>query len=272
MPLALELPLLLIVAFCLAVLIRTFLVQAYYIPSSSMEMTLPVNDRVLVNKVVYGVRSIKRGEIVVFKGTDGWVHESDAKVEPPKTVLGKVGHTFSDLIGISQPNERDFIKRVIGLPGDRVSCCDPQGRIVINGVPVDEAYIYQPSRLVDPSAPHACVDRNFSEVVVPEGQIFVMGDHRSVSLDSRCSGTVRMENVIGRAFAVVWPKSHWNLITPPSNFDGVPATVAAGAPVRPLPGLEQTTWGVVGLPILASLAISARSARIRRRQGRRLPW
>ncbi|WP_344130360.1 signal peptidase I [Luedemannella flava] len=272
MPLFLELPLLLVVAFCLAVLIRTFLVQAFYIPSSSMEQTLLVKDRVLVNKVVYGVRGIKRGEIIVFKGSGNWQHEPDNKIEKPTSLLSRFGRTFSDLIGLSQPNEKDFIKRVIGLPGDHIKCCDDQGRVVVNGQSLDEPYINNPAPLVDPSQPHMCLVRNFDEVIVPPGQLFVMGDHRSVSLDSRCSGTVPMEDVIGRAFVVVWPKDRWKMLPAPDSLADVPTTVASGATTGPLPGADATAWGVVGLPILASLAISARSVRIHRRRGRRLLW
>src|SRR4051794_12013327 len=143
MPLWQELPLLLIVAFCLAVLIRTFLVQAFYIPSGSMENTLAVGDRVLVNKVVYDMRDPLRGEIVVFRGTGNWEPEVS---EPPDTSFaGKFGSTVGDLIGVSRPGERDFIKRVIGVPGDKVSCCDAQGHIIVNGKPVTEPYIFDDS-------------------------------------------------------------------------------------------------------------------------------
>ena len=122
MPLWQELPLLLVVAFCLAVLIRTFLLQAFFIPSGSMEDTLLVGDRVLVNKVVYDLRDPQRGEIVVFRGTDNWAPEVDRAGQP--AFVAKLGRTVGDLVGVSRPGEKDFIKRVIGLPGDRVSCCD----------------------------------------------------------------------------------------------------------------------------------------------------
>ena len=270
MPLTLELPLLLVVAFCLAVLIRTFLVQAFYIPSGSMENTLAIDDRVLVNKVVYGVRGIKRGEVIVFQGGGGWKHE--VPVSQPTSTLGHIGRTFGDLIGISQPKEKDFIKRVIGLPGDKISCCDAQGRVVVNGHPLDESYIFEPSQLVDPSQPHSCMVRNIDEMIVPPGQLFVMGDHRMISSDSRCSGTVAIKDVVGRAFLVVWPKKHWATLEPPDTFANGPDTAALGAPAGPLPSVDTTAFGVVGLPILASLAISARSARIYRHRGRRLPW
>src|SRR3712207_6680956 len=118
MPLWQELPLLLVVAFCLAVLIRTFLVQAFFIPSGSMENTLLIGDRVLVNKVVYDMRDPVRGEIVVFRGTDDWAPEI---TEPVSQTFGaKLSRTIGDLVGVSRPGERDFIKRVIGLPGDKV--------------------------------------------------------------------------------------------------------------------------------------------------------
>ena len=124
MPLWQELPLLLVVAFCLAVLIRTFLVQAFFIPSGSMEQTLLVGDRVLVNKVVYDVRTPERGEVVVFRGTDKWAPENPEATGARGLVLAGIGRTIGDLVGVSRPGEKDFIKRVIGLPGDRVACCD----------------------------------------------------------------------------------------------------------------------------------------------------
>src|SRR3954468_1569699 len=118
MPLWQELPLLLVVAFCLAVLIRTFLVQAFYIPSKSMEKTLLVGDRVLVNKVVYDVRDPVRGEVLVFRGTDNWAPEVSEPIS--NSFAAKLGRTVGDLVGVSRPGERDFIKRVIALPGDKV--------------------------------------------------------------------------------------------------------------------------------------------------------
>src|ERR1700759_1003647 len=139
MPLWQELPLLFVVAFCLAVLIRTFLVQAFFIPSGSMENTLLVGDRVLVNKVVYDMRDPVRGEIVVFRGTDKWAPEVTAPIS--QSFGAKLGRTIGDLVGVSRPGERDFIKRVIGLPGDKVACCDAQGRITVNNVSIDEPYI-----------------------------------------------------------------------------------------------------------------------------------
>src|SRR4051794_32507190 len=114
--------------------------------------------------------------------------------------------------------------------------------------------------------------RNIDEFVVPPGQVFVMGDHRLISYDARCNGTVAITDVVGRAFVVVWPKTHWQILKTPESLANVPNAVASGAPVGSLPETDATAWGVVGMPILASLAISARSARIRRRRGRRLRW
>ncbi|MET8268490.1 signal peptidase I [Micromonospora arida] len=236
MPLWQELPLLLVVAFCLAVLIRTFLLQAFFIPSGSMEDTLLVGDRVLVNKVVYDVRDPLRGEVVVFRGTDRWAPQVDEQPKPG--VAGRLGRTVGDLVGVSRPGEKDFIKRVIGLPGDRVKCCDSQGRVTVNGTPLNESYVLRDSPLDLPPNPAECRSRRFDEIVVPPGQIFVMGDHREVSQDARCQGPVPIDNVVGRAFMVVWPSSRWNALSVPSTFEDVsgPATASPGAtPARPTP-------------------------------------
>ncbi|MFF5171242.1 signal peptidase I [Micromonospora sp. NPDC000089] len=268
MPLWQELPLLLVVAFCLAVLIRTFLLQAFYIPSGSMEDTLLIGDRVLVNKVVYDVRDPQRGEVVVFRGTDRWVaQESPA---PPAGLAGKVGRTLGDLVGVGRPGEKDFIKRVIGLPGDRVKCCDDQGRVLVNGIPLDEPYVIRNSPLDVPPNPRECRSRRFDEVVVPPGQIFVMGDHRLVSQDARCQGPVPIDNVIGRAFAVVWPSARWASLPVPDTFSPLARPAAAPAsgpaPVAPPPGGEIDLF----LPLTGVVAVVARSGRSARAGQRRL--
>jgi signal peptidase I len=259
MPLWQELPLLLVVAFCLAVLIRTFLVQAFYIPSGSMENTLAIKDRVLVNKVVYDMRDPLRGEIVVFRGTDNWAPEV---TEPVSKAFGaKLGRTIGDLVGVSRPGERDFIKRVIGLPGDKVACCDDKGRITVNGVPIDEPYIFDNSPLDAPPNPRQCTSRRFTEVVVPPGDMFVMGDHRGVSQDARCQGPVPIDNIIGRAFVVVWPSKHFTGLSVPDNWKayGAAHPVAEGAPgVLPVRGPDPS-GGVIVLPLLLSVGLSARS-------------
>jgi signal peptidase I len=262
MPLWQELPLLLIVAFCLAVLIRTFLLQAFYIPSASMETTLLIGDRVLVNKVVYDIRDPQRGEIVVFRGTDQWAPES--RVARDSGFLPRIGRTMGDLIGITQPGEKDFIKRVIGLPGDKVFCCDPAtGSVVVNGQPLDEHEYLPESRnspLERAQTPGECGPRTFAPVEVPAGQIFVMGDNRIVSQDSRCQGTVPIENIIGRAFVIVWPNKRWDGLSVPTQFNNVPRPAALpAAPIRsPAPGGADV---VLVFPLTASLATTARSRR-----------
>ena len=219
MPLWQELPLLLVVAFCLAVLIRTFLMQAFYIPSGSMEDTLLVGDRVLVNKVVYEFRDPARGEVVVFEGPESWTAVEN-RIDPGAGFFSKLGRTVGDLVGISQPGEKDYIKRVIGVPGDEVSCCDNQGRIYVNGVPIDEPYVVRDSVRGTP-ATKSCGTRDFTPIKVEPGMLFVLGDHRQVSQDSRCQGPVPIDNVIGKAMVIVTPFSRWGSLAQQEVFDQV---------------------------------------------------
>jgi signal peptidase I len=225
MPLWQELPLLLVVAFCLAVLIRTFLLQAFYIPSGSMEQTLLIGDRVLVNKIIYDVRQPARGEVVVFRGTENWAPEN--LPQPPTGFFARLGHTIGDLIGVSEPGEKDFIKRVIGLPGDTVQCCDAQGRVTVNDYPLDEPYVTENSPLDVPPSPGECRSRRFGPITIKPGYMFVMGDHRAVSQDARCQGPVPIENVIGRAFVIVWPSKEVDGLPVPITFEKVPRPLAA---------------------------------------------
>ncbi len=268
MPLWQELPLLLVVAFCLAVLIRTFLVQAFYIPSGSMEKTLLIKDRVLVNKVVYDVRDPLRGEIVVFRGTDNWAPEV---TEPVSNTFGaKLGRTIGDLVGVSRPGERDFIKRVIGLPGDKVACCDSKGRITVNGVGIDEPYIADGynSDLSQPPNPTQCSSRRFTEVTVPAGEMFVMGDHRAVSQDARCQGPVPIKNIIGRAFVIVWPSSRFTGLSVPDVWRSYATEhPSAAAPIRE----PRRQNGLLVAPFLLSASLCARSGLTWATRRRRLP-
>jgi len=272
MPLWQELPLLLVVAFCLAVLIRTFLVQAFYIPSGSMENTLLVKDRVLVNKVVYDMRDPVRGEIVVFRGTDNWAPEV---TEPVSNAFGaKLGRTVGDLVGVSRPGERDFIKRVIGLPGDKVACCDDKGRITVNGVGIDEPYIANGfnSDLNAPPNPSQCTSRRFTTVTIPAGEMFVMGDHRQISQDARCQGPVPIKNIIGRAFVIVWPTSRFTSLSVPDVWKTYAAdhpNASAEHTLRAGGGSPGTGFFV--LPFLLSAALSARSGLPLTTRRRRLP-
>ncbi|MET3429265.1 signal peptidase I [Actinoplanes tereljensis] len=261
MPLWQELPLLLVVAFCLAVLIRTFLVQAFYIPSGSMEKTLLVKDRVLVNKVIYDMRDPIRGEIVVFRGTDNWAPEVTEPVS--NSFAAKLGRTIGDLVGVSRPGERDFIKRVIGLPGDKIACCDAQGRITVNGVGIDESYIAEGynSDINQPPNPTQCTSRRFAEVTIPAGEMFVMGDHRAVSQDARCQGPVPIKNVIGRAFVIVWPSSRFTSLSVPDIWKTYAAEhPTAAAELGPVPvRRDNPATDALLLPFLLTAGVSARS-------------
>jgi signal peptidase I len=196
-----ELPILLGVAVLVAVLVRAFVLQTFYIPSPSMEHTLNVLDRVLVNKLVYDFRDPRRGEIMVFKAPAEWR---------------------------SGPEGEDFIKRIIGVGGDHVVCCDANERLMINGTSLDEPYIYSDNDgTKDPAA-----DERF-DVTVPAGRLWVMGDHRSASGDSLehweqtediKTATIDVDSVVGRAFVVFWPVGRAKWLSVPSGFDGVPAS------------------------------------------------
>jgi signal peptidase I len=209
-----ELPALLILALVLAFLVKSFVLQPFYIPSGSMEQTLQVGDRVLVNKVVYRVRDVGRGDVVVFNGVDSFTPE--ASVTRPTDPVGRVTDWLGQVVGIAPADERDFVKRVIGVGGDTVRCCDAEGQITVNGVALDEtSYLYPGDR---PS------EEPF-DVVVPEGKLWVMGDHRSASSDSRAhqgepgGGFVPQDRVIGRAFVVAWPWSRAQVLEVPATFD-----------------------------------------------------
>lgn len=240
----LEFPLLIVGAFLVAFLVKTFLVQAFYIPSGSMENTLQVGDRVLVNKVVYHLRPIERGDIIVFDGTGSFI--SGVPAEPEVSPVTRVVRFLGEIVGIAPPSDRDFIKRVIGVGGDRVVCCDAQGRITVNGIPLEEtSYLY-------PGNPPS--KQNF-DVIVPEGRLWVMGDHRSASADSRAhlgdpgGGMVPVDRVIGRAFAIVWPLDHAEFLPIPDSFSAVPVTSASTwSPLRgdtlTVARLEDEPWPV----------------------------
>jgi signal peptidase I len=250
-----ELPILVIIALVLALLIKTFLVQAFYIPSASMEDTLqggaefpggPTSghpyDRVLVNKLVYDFRSPRRGEVVVFKRPPGWPNESDFST--PRNPVQRVAHDIGSAIGIAPSGSSDFIKRVIGVAGDHVACCNADKQITVNGHAVDEHYIDLTT--ADPGQ-HSAAYQPF-RVTVPPGDLFVMGDHRDDSDDSRVFGPVPVKDVVGRAFVVIWPISDWKTLPVPSTFkqaglraagtNAVP--IAAGAlAVMPVAGLRR---------------------------------
>ncbi|TQS44308.1 signal peptidase I [Cryptosporangium phraense] len=230
LPLWQEIPLLLIIAFVLATVIKTFVVQAFFIPSGSMERTLLVSDRVLVNKFVYDLREPRRGEVVVFRGTDSWVPENAV---PTNTgTLATAGRMLGGLVGAAPPDEKDFVKRVIGVGGDTVQCCDKNGRVQVNGVSLVEPYVFEDNTLDE---------RQFGPVKVPAGRLFMMGDHRAASADSRVylsdqwRGTIPVNAVIGQAYATAWPISRWSLLQTPDTFSNVPTALGEPGRVAPRP-------------------------------------
>lgn len=197
-----ELPILLGVAILVALVVRTWVVQSYYIPSGSMETTLQINDRVLVNKLVYDFSDPERGEIIVFNAPESW---------------------------LSDMEEDEFIKRVIAVGGDHVVCCDAEGRITVNGSPLDEeSYLYTDPLTGEQDKP----SQDPFDVVVPEGRLWVMGDHRSASGDSRERfirtggdiqvSTIPVDAVIGKAFMLYWPFADFNWFSQPETYADVP--------------------------------------------------
>ena len=209
-----ELPGIVITALVISVLIKTFLVQAFYIPSGSMENTLLVNDRVLVNKLADKPDEIHRGDVIVFRDPGGWLGTSQATSRGG--VIGGLRNALV-FVGLAPAvGEEDLIKRVIAVGGDTVQCCT-SGHMTVNGVPLDEPYLY-PSDLGTPS------QTDFGPIKVPAGKLWVMGDHRSVSEDSRAhrtqpgQGFVPVSDVIGRAFTIVWPINRAKLLHRPETF------------------------------------------------------
>jgi signal peptidase I len=198
-------------------LVTTFVARSFSIPSGSMEDTLQVGDRVLVERVTPRFGTIERGDIVVFDGTDSFSPEIDASQSG--SVVSRALAPLTQLLGFGPAKETDFIKRVIAVGGDRVMCCDDQGRVTVNGQPLDEPYLY----------PGDVPSEISFDVIVPEGRLWVMGDHRSSSADSRAhlgdpgGGTVSVDRVIGRAFLISWPLSRVGTLGSPPTFDDVPA-------------------------------------------------
>ena len=243
-----ELLTIVVAAAVLTLLVKAFLVQVYRIPSASMENTLQVGDRVLVNKVVYHFRSIARGDVVVFSGQDSWGPDAPPPSSDPVVRL------FDDVLsGIGlQNNQTYYIKRVIGLPGDHVACCT-DGKVTVNGVPLSEgAYVF-------PGNPPSTF--KFNEVV-PAGHLWVMGDHRSDSDDSRFhpddpgGGAIPENQVVGRAFLIIWPPSQIRDLPIPSTFAQTALGAAAAAPV-------------VGVPVASAAVIGGPLLLLRRRRRRR---
>jgi len=286
-----EMVVLFVVALTIALLIKTFIVQPFYIPSASMENTLLVGDKVLVNKIVYRVRPISRGDIVVFNGAGSW--QSPASQQPSNhnpmvrlydATLGRLFNAIRGLFGTA-PGQTDYIKRVIGLPGDHVVCCNANGDVTVNGVPLQES-----SYLI----PGAKPSQGPFNIVVPPGRLWVMGDNRPQSADSRLhdcsytytppqcvtydkSGTVPEDRVIGRAFMIIWPPSRFRILPIPSTFSqrglshaaalnsgGRPSLAAVSIPARPSGPFLPLAGGLA-----AAVPLTALERRLRLRIARR---
>jgi signal peptidase I len=271
-----ELPVLVIVALVLALVIKAFAIQAFFIPSASMENTLEIGDRVLINKVVYHVRPIHRGDIIVFDGTGSW----DFGNSPTSSnIFSKSIDELEGLVGISHDSSI-YIKRVIGLPGDHVACCNAEGQVTVNGVPLSESSYLYPG-----NAPST---QKFS-VTVPAGHLWVMGDHRLISYDSRGhmgdpgGGTIPESGVLGRAFVIIWPPSRWGFLNIPATFEqpqlnasnaaaggstaALDAALDNGTPVRPATSPLPLALGFIGAVPITWLQRRARH-RIRNRRSK----
>jgi signal peptidase I len=262
-----ELPVLLLIAFVLALLVKTFLVQAFFIPSGSMEKTLHgcpgcTGDRVLVNKVPYWFGQPEPGDIVVFKGPDTWSPE--VKVAEPENWFSGALLWLGRTVGVAPPSEDDFVKRVIATGGQTVQCCDPQGRVTVDGRPLDEPYIFENSPIGD---------RTFGPVTVPEGRLWVMGDHRSASADSKAhvsdkySGTIAVDDVIGKAAVIVWPLNRFSVLDSPD----IQGAQAAGPAVDPAVPPAPVATAVLVAPGALALVGAVPAAVQRRRHRRRSP-
>jgi signal peptidase I len=245
-----ELPILIVIAFLATFLIQTFVARVYYVPSGSMEKTLHGvqhgGDRILAYKLGYDFGSPEQGDVVVFKGPATWAPE--ASLPGPTTWLGKVAQALGSVVGVAPANEKDFVKRVIAVGGQTISCCDAEGRVQVDGVSLTEPYLFmdvanhpnwewlpgESSCAVDPDDPSRYRSfRCFGPYTVPKNTVWVMGDHRSDSADStwncrglvpadnvHCQGPIPVEDVVGRAVAIVMPPSRWGGVGSPDIMSG----------------------------------------------------
>ena len=224
-----------LIAILVSFLVKTFLVRSFYIPSGSMEQTLLVDDRIFVDEITPRFGGYARGDIVVFRDPGGWLPPKNDPARPP---LVEAADWLLSLIGLSAPDsEEHLIKRIIGLPGDRVVCCNALGQITVNGAPIDESgYVQLPT-------PDAPVSKDPFDVVVPEDRLWVLGDNRYYSKDSRYNtdqpgkGFVPIENVVGRAFVITWPFDRFGLLDFQHDvFAGVPAPSGSSTTTAPSGG------------------------------------
>lgn len=205
-----EIAFVIIAALILSMLIKLFLMRAFYIPSESMMDTLDVNDRIMVSELSPRFFDLHRGDVVVFNDPGGWLSPADK----PKPEWWRTALTF---IGLYPQNAGEqVVKRIIGMPGDRVKCCSPQGKLVVNGTPINETYL-RPG--MEPS------EMKF-KVKVPAGHLWVMGDNRSNSADSRFPGhgPIPEDDVVGKVFLINWPLDRIRILhTPSAVFADVPS-------------------------------------------------
>ncbi len=269
-----EMVVLFAVALTIALLIKTFVVQPFFIPSQSMENTLLVGDKVLVNKLVYHLRPVERGDVVVFNGAGSWDPPAPASTVSRNLAVRVYDDTlralFRSIAGLfGTPTEQsgyvqtDYIKRVIGVPGDHVMCCDARGQLEVNGVPLSEkSYIF----------PGARPSQDPFSVVVPPGRLWVMGDNREESADSRfhdCAysvpgvecrpddrdGTIPVSRVIGRAFMIVWPPGRIRILPIPSTFDQASLAGTGSRGARPAPSAKSGAASERLLPAAGSIPL-----------------
>jgi signal peptidase I len=220
-----DLTVIVIAALVLTILLKAFVVQVFSIPSGSMENTLLPGDRILVSKLVYRFRPIERGDIVVFSGSGSW----DPVTPPPSNPFTRLWGDVTNLVGIAGPGT-DYVKRVIGVPGDHVVCCNAKGQVTVNGVALSEkSYIY----------PGAAPSQMRFNITVPTGRLWVMGDNRADSDDSRYrigdpgGGTIPESAVVGRAFLIIWPLSRFGDLPIPNTFQQAGLRAAAAVATAP---------------------------------------
>ena len=211
-----ELPITIVSALIVSIVVKTFLLHFFYIPSGSMENTLQVGDRIAVNKFGALFSDIKRGEVVVFADPDNWL--GSASEDSNKGISGQVKNVLITLGVVPDPAKQFLIKRVIGVGGDTVICCDATGKLQVNGTSINEPYVYENNT---PS------DSKFN-VTVPKGYIWVMGDHRAANADSRFhtddinKGMVPLTKVVGRATFIVWPVKNWDFLEKGADLGKLP--------------------------------------------------
>jgi signal peptidase I len=211
-----ELPIIVVSALIVSIVVKTFLLHFFYIPTGSMENTLQIGDRIAVNKFGALFSEVKRGEVVVFGDPDNWLGQVQQTDDPKLLALIKSGLITVGVL--PDPAKQYLIKRVVGVGGDNVTCCDAEGKLQVNGVSINEPYIYSGDK---PSETKFNVD-------VPQGFLWVMGDHRAASADSRYQpdsaneGMVPLSKVVGRATFIVWPIKNIAIIEKGKDLKEIP--------------------------------------------------